>query len=284
MFIDNPFGFGICPLALVDDTLVGQSVAVAIPFIDGTAHYRTFRIQNVMVDTQYQGQGIFTRLLIENTRLADTNGIPFIYTFPNENSLPTFLRKAGYSLLDRIPTLNLSARHLDDSPATDMSFKVSGPNYFTDEDVRLMSRFTELVRFRTNRTLEYLRWRFDKRSDRTYIVVRGFSTTKELHSIAVGKYYEPAQSVDVMEVACAANPIQMKATLQALGAAVGRHRIESYNVWMFGANPLAEIARAIGFVPTGQLTNLVWRWNPKNKTSIPSADEIMLTMGDSDVY
>lgn len=283
LFIENVLGRGVCPVALVGEKLVGSTASVAIPFRDGTSRFDVFRLQDALVDADYRGQGIYTRLMLDSSRVFDERGVPFVFGYPNENSKRLFLGKGGYTLIDEIPTLGLDVALDGDDFPSDLEFRCSAPDSFSQDDTNLFNRHWDAVRFHTVRTPDYLRLRYSPEVGRNYVVVRGFDSAG-LQALAIGKYYEPANSIDVVELVAHPSAGVLLETLRALRGAFRGEPATRFESWIWGANPLVAAAEELGFAPTGRTTNLIWRMNPALGLAPPARDELTITMGDSDVY
>lgn len=60
---------------------------------------------DTMVDQRYRGFGLFTRLARSVYDRMTTDGVPFVFGFPNGNSFPGFISKLGWQSLDPVPFL-----------------------------------------------------------------------------------------------------------------------------------------------------------------------------------
>lgn len=283
LFRDNPLGRGVCPLALLGDELVGSTASIAIPFRHPGGRLDIFRLQDALVDESCRGQGIYTKLMKESSRIFDERGVSFVFGFPNENSKWLFLNRGGYTLVDEIPTLGLELAANGGILDSGLEFEPAGPGSFTEADARLFAGMWRDVPLYTERTLEYLRLRYAPEVGHRYHVVRGFAGG-ELRVLAVGKFFEPAAAIDVMELVGPPDPGVLRATMDVLATAVGDRRVERFETWIRGANPLVAAAREAGFAPSGRTTNLIWRCRPDGGLPAPAVDDLLITMGDSDVY
>jgi GNAT superfamily N-acetyltransferase len=97
-FFGNPYGDSILACASHDGELVGcvaygmQEFVVEGKTLKGVLSFETF------VDPNYQGQGIFSKLLNVAETEAKARGVQVMLNFPNANSLPGFLKKKWIQL------------------------------------------------------------------------------------------------------------------------------------------------------------------------------------------
>lgn len=282
LFIDNPYGRGVCPVAEFGGKVVGSTASVAIPFRHRGRDLDIYRLQDALVDANCRGQGIYTRLMHESSRLFDEKGVPFVFGFPNENSRWIFENRGGYTGLQPIPTLRLESGDLAPGGAA-LEFRSEPSGTFTAEDFALFEKCWSEVPLYTLRTPEYLKLRYSRQVGRDYLTVRGYRG-EELSILIVGKYFAPERSFDVVEMVGPRDAGEMAAALRALRSAIGSGQAEGFESWFWGANPLRRLAAKVGFRDVVRSTNLIWRADPKFGGMAPADGELLLTMGDSDVY
>jgi GNAT superfamily N-acetyltransferase len=108
-FDRNPAGEGIVSLAVDGREVVGvAAMSFFRTALDGTETRLAIPV-NVATDPRYRGQGIFSKLELENEGAAAASGSPLTVTFPNGASYPIFVRRLGW--ID-LPRLRLWARPL----------------------------------------------------------------------------------------------------------------------------------------------------------------------------
>ena len=57
---------------------------------------------DTMTHSAHTGKGLFTRLALETQKLCVDKGFDFLFAFPNDNSLPGFVNKLGWTHFDNI--------------------------------------------------------------------------------------------------------------------------------------------------------------------------------------
>jgi GNAT superfamily N-acetyltransferase len=108
-FDRNPAGEGIVSLAVDGGEVVGvAAMSFFRTVLDGSVRPLAIPV-NVATDSRYRGQGVFSKLELENEAAAAEAGSPLTVTFPNGASYPIFLRRLGWADL---PRLRLWARPL----------------------------------------------------------------------------------------------------------------------------------------------------------------------------
>jgi hypothetical protein len=60
---------------------------------------------DTMVDERYRGYGLFIRLARSVYERMTSEGVPFVFGFPNRNSFPGFISKLAWQSLDPVPFL-----------------------------------------------------------------------------------------------------------------------------------------------------------------------------------
>ncbi|EAZ96275.1 hypothetical protein FBBAL38_02610 [Flavobacteria bacterium BAL38] len=98
-FRDNPFGESILACAMEDNVIVG---CVALGMQDFVCQENTIKAAmsfETFVHPNYQGKGIFKKLIDLAETESRNRGIKFLLNFPNSNSLPGF-KKSGWRSID----------------------------------------------------------------------------------------------------------------------------------------------------------------------------------------
>lgn len=96
MYRLNPLKSAMICLAVDAGRLVGHYALV--PFrmnVNGVVRTGATAV-NIAVHPDYQGRGIFARLVAEGVEWANSEGIALSYVFPNEKSAPIFTRRLGW--------------------------------------------------------------------------------------------------------------------------------------------------------------------------------------------
>ena len=103
---DNPYSPTYFNLAMNNQKIIGQSAAVPLRFNHDGRTVKTTRVQNVMVHPDFRKRGIFSQTLKILTKSLKTKGEDFIITFPNDSSLPAFM-KLDYTHLFEMSAYNM---------------------------------------------------------------------------------------------------------------------------------------------------------------------------------
>lgn len=84
----NPAGKAIIWVAEADNKIIGHRALVPYRFWDGQTYSIACQATDAATDQNYRGQGIFTQLTKAVIKEAESKGWKFIFSFPNEQSLP----------------------------------------------------------------------------------------------------------------------------------------------------------------------------------------------------
>ena len=99
--------------ALENERIVGYyHVPVYAGSVDGEKKYFAM-VQEVAVDKELRGKGIFKELAAFATKDLLTSGIHTAYTFPNRQSIHTFLNYSGYTEISTLKTYILPIKSAD---------------------------------------------------------------------------------------------------------------------------------------------------------------------------
>ena len=186
-YCDNPAGDTLVDLALANGR-VGAIYAVQPAQIRlKGAPVLGAQSVDTLVDAQFRGRGLFTRMADSVYERARQRGGALVYGFPNQSSAPGFFNKLGWQSLDPVPflvrplrtsfiasklPLGTWLRHLPD-----VRLPVGSPRLRTGEELReiaelgpeideLWERFSANIGVAVQRTSEYFRWRLNKPGER----------------------------------------------------------------------------------------------------------------------
>jgi GNAT superfamily N-acetyltransferase len=166
----NPFGASPRWVALVDGRVAGFRTFLRWRFRrgDGTTG-SAVRAVDTATHPDFQGRGIFRALTLGAVDQLRTDGVDFVFNTPNDNSRPGYL-KMGWIELGRPPVAvaprlgSLARIARSRTPAERWSLPctagTSAPDFFADPaaGLALDDRYDD--RWRTDRSMEWCRWRY----------------------------------------------------------------------------------------------------------------------------
>jgi GNAT superfamily N-acetyltransferase len=279
----NPFGRSPAWVAVDGDRIVGFRTFLRWEFEnhDG-ARLRAVRAVDTATHPDYQGRGIFRLLTLAGVEAMTAEGVQFVFNTPNDQSRPGYL-KMGWRQVGR-PSTSVRVRSLAGglrmlssrvpadrwpladaagSPAVEL---VSDPR--VDE---LLGALAPSRGLRTNRTRQYLEWRY------------GFAPLG-YRAIAAGR--DPAEGIAVFRLRRRGRaaeaalcevivPHRAPRTARPLGRAVARATGADYVVRLGQATP------AGGYLPLPhQGPILTWRALATTAAEPPPLDDWELSLGD----
>jgi GNAT superfamily N-acetyltransferase len=160
---------------------------------------RGVQVCDLVVSPDYRNKGIFTLLVKESTKKLIDNGIKLILSFPNFNSMPGFL-KQGYikvGLLDEQYTFNKMSQVIkknkknllyrigseifdflvpDVKKVTDKIESIENKEIVISKNKKFTEEYSALLqcrdidRAKVEKNIEYLNWRYKKRTDKEYTI------------------------------------------------------------------------------------------------------------------
>ena len=265
-------------VAMDGTRIVGHCAAVPLLARHDGTEILTSRIQNVLVDPDYRGRGIFLQALSELEALLRSRASEFVLTYPNDNSLPAFM-KLGYRHVGDIRQYVGGAGLV--TPRS-MHVEETAP-VFTSEDATLMATVLVDYAIRNDRSADYLTWRYGEHSGHAYHVIR-VRDGSALAGLAVVKPYPAGRTVDVLEF-CAADTPGAVATLAAALSSRAATGMNAVALWLLPHYVGFRTFADIGFVPTERAAHVVQM--PLSARASSRRDDLegyYLTMGDSDVF
>ena len=106
-YFQNPLGPAVGFLALAGSEVVGAYTLIPSPFSQAGESKLGMLSLNTATSPRFQGQGIFTVLARRSYEEAERRGAVGVLGFPNENSLPGFVKKLGFALVGRMAAFAL---------------------------------------------------------------------------------------------------------------------------------------------------------------------------------
>jgi GNAT superfamily N-acetyltransferase len=170
--VENPFGASPAWVALEGETVVGFRTFLQWRFEhpDGRTR-RAVRAVDTATSPAHQGRGIFRRLTLAAVDELTADGVDFVFNTPNANSRPGYLRM-GWSTVGRLPIVAriggiASALRMRASRVPAERWPVATGAGAAASELLADSRVDALLEavgppagLRTERTAEYLRWRY----------------------------------------------------------------------------------------------------------------------------
>jgi GNAT superfamily N-acetyltransferase len=273
-------------VATVDERVVGFRTFMRWQFArtDDT-RLQAVRAVDTATDPDYQGRGIFSRLTLHGIDELRDEGVGIIFNTPNTKSLPGYL-KMGWQVVGRPPVSVMpngvwslwqlaGARTAASRYPIEMRVGEDPEQVFSDTDAvaRLFSRIASHVGLATNRTPEYLRWRYGFAPLRYRVVLHSSSPEDGLavfHLRRRGRAIE-ATVCDVMTPATAPHvEHQLMRKIAALTNADYLLRIDRRRVMR-------------GFLPVPR-NGPVLTFRSIDGRKIPTMTDLSLTMGDVELF
>jgi GNAT superfamily N-acetyltransferase len=175
--VASPFGSSPALVAVSGDRIIGLRVFMRWMWQSGDREIMAVRAVDTATHPDWQGRGIFTRLTQDLVERMRSEGVAFVFNTPNDQSRPGYL-KMGWTRVGRI-SLWVRARHplrvsrvaltqrgrasSPDPDPSDMKERFRSIHELLDEPVFrtiLESDSSDDDRFRTRRSMDYLRWRY----------------------------------------------------------------------------------------------------------------------------
>ncbi len=196
----NRFGesYSVCAVDESVGVLVGLRTMMWWEFSDPAGdRWRAVRPVDTATHPEYQRRGIFSVLTKFSVAELRSDGVPFIFNTPNENSLPGYL-KMGWEVVARWPVYARPCRPIR------LPWEIFGDGVEPRESRRNWSQFArsheaaladiverheaarDTVGYRTVRDTAYLKWRYGGHPDIHYEVVAEYDNG-ELVGVLIGR-------------------------------------------------------------------------------------------------
>ena len=288
--LDNHFGPSIALVAEDSGGLLGLRAFMRWELSGPGGPYRAVRAVDTATDPRARRQGVFSLLTKAALDACREDGVDLVFNTPNEKSLPGYL-KMGWTRVTRWPVslrirrpLALAAAAIRRDLSTGGPVAVSREGGFVPAaewplEELVAARFRPEGRIATDRTGEYLRWRYGRapipyhvRADGETAVIARMRSRGRLSEAVVDEVFAPGPAE----------------ALRALRGAVRASRA-THAAAHFGEGwPAATVLRRAGFLhpPNAGMTFTVRpvsdRPGPGGGWTEPG--EWSLTLGDLEVF
>ena len=96
----NPFGKGVCNIVEADGQTVGMATVTPKKMTLPNNTETAVEIGDTFTHSNYQRKGIFSKVVNSVRDQAQKNEMNFIYGTPNSNSLPGYLKKLNFDIIE----------------------------------------------------------------------------------------------------------------------------------------------------------------------------------------
>lgn len=283
--LDNPFGPSPMWLAVDDGEVVGFRAFLRWRFDDpDRGPQRAVRAVDTATDPDHQGLGIFTALTRHGLGVERDRGTDFVFNTPNDRSRPGYL-KMGWQVVGRVPVAVIvpsvgAARRLVRArvPAAKWSEPVSVGRPASDAlgDSGLASLLDSLGPprgLRTERSAEFLRWRYGLEPLHYRVLMRGASIEDGFAVFRVRRRGAATETTltDVLV------PGGDRRAARDLALAVVRVTRPDYLISV--QRPLAA-GRSVRLPAQGPILT----WRSIRRPAMPALDRWDLTLGDIELF
>ena len=200
MYKQNPLKSAMVFVAFDGEKLIGHYALVPLKMaINGILRIGATAV-NIAIHPDYQGQGIFSKLVAKAAEQASNEGISLSYVFPNERSYPIFTQKLGWidvsslcSVFKPLDIKRILKRHFKNKYLTNVleylgrrflsiffrTYKFTPPpgtditevSTFDERMDEFWEKIYEEYNIITVRNKEYLTWRFVNKPIRANYVI-----------------------------------------------------------------------------------------------------------------
>lgn len=166
-------------VAFAGDAVVGTQTYKYWPYVFGDKHYYSVQSGATLVDEQYRGRGIFTKMLESGNVLLRSRMVDFIMGFPVAMSYGGFIKDKWLHLgsprwfIKPIKHFNVIKRTFQAKAAHDVLNEFNKP----PEWARDFTRFDALDRIHLESHAAYLRYRYSDKTDHLFFVFNAGGVT-----------------------------------------------------------------------------------------------------------
>ena len=277
IFKKNPSGNNKISLVFSKKKLVAQCASIKINFKFDNKKKIFYRIQNFMVHKNFRYKNIANKSLKFLISKIIKNKY-FIITFPNNNSIKTFL-KNDFKRIFYIYTYEIL---LKKNYKINQKIVVKNSSYieFKHDDIKLINDCLKKYSILSLRTKSYLNWRYNINYNE-YKISRTYLNNKII-GLIVAKSYSKDKSICICEIFFKSNvPNNLKSILESAVINFRRNKPRKIKIWSMPHFSFHKNLLSFGFKKTDFKTNVCTH---KNLSENKRIKKLYLSMGDSDVY
>jgi hypothetical protein len=315
----NPFGRPVMQVArhAVSKDLVGQYLVIPLEYVNNGEKVRGSLSLNTLTREDFRGRGLFTKLAFATYKACLQENISFTIGFPNPNSYPGFVNKLEFKNPGELtflvkPTNYLgivsdkirnrkAERHGNDIPMGSFppallknGFTVEEFSFSDDREryVRFWECVCQHYSFTTNRSFEYIKWRYSDLPTRTYKIFK-IQKNESIHGLFVIRCKETygINTGVVVDFFCSREKDFQKYYQEALKQIMKYFRKKSIHLFLACVNPElyeSEVLKSSGFfAPPKKLLPQQFPFIVRNHASVNSEvfefSKAHLMFGDYDV-
>ncbi len=291
----NPFGRSFAILAEHGDRVVGFRTFMRWRFLVDGKPVSAVRAVDTATHPDYQGQGIFRRLTLSavDELRADTD---LVFNTPNDQSLAGYL-KMGWRRIADVPievrirrplrfARGMRSRdelHADAGTAPTVSAPPAGSLLADGDAVAPLLPAAEAGRLVTDRSVEYLRWRYGEAPLLDYRAV-ALGNRSRPDAIAIFRVRPRGRLWETTVAEVFAAPGDVRSVRGALRAAVGAAAADHVTCSFPPGSEARRAVRRAGFLPSPEGLTLVA--NPLRPIPVDPlrASSWALALGDLEVF
>jgi hypothetical protein len=166
-FLDNPAGKTCIKLMWQDDQLVGHYAVSPVSFKSGDDCFLSALSMSTMTHPDYGGRGIFTSLASSlYDYLHRDRGVELVWGFPNGNSHYGFIKNLRWSDIAVVHTLFKNISNI--KPLICENIRIT--EKFTNAHASVLKDVTAGFKFKVERNVEYLNWRYTHNPSNEYLI------------------------------------------------------------------------------------------------------------------
>lgn len=283
---ENPWGPSPSWVAESDDgRLVGLRVFLRWGFSTPTGEtLRMVRAVDTATDPDFQGRGIFTLLTTGALPDLRDDGVDAVFNTPNDKSRPGYL-KMGWSVIGNVPVAAriggprsvrrvATARTAADLWSVPVTVGVDAAEAFADRDEtdRLLAAATPIDGITTERSVEFLQWRY-RFAPLAYRVLPLGDRLREGAIVFRVRRRGEALEATVCDVLA---PVGAR-----VAGALGSIRRGTGADYLLATAATSGLRR--GFLPAPRL-GPVLTWRPLSRPDIPDLPDLGLSLGDLELF
>ena len=277
IFKKKPSGKNKISLVFSKKKLVAQCASIKTNFKFDNKKKFFYRIQNFMVHKNFRYKNIATKSLkFLTSRIIKNKN--FIITFPNNNSIKTFLKND----FKRIFYIHTYETLLKKSYKINKKIVVKNSSYieFKHDDIKLINDCLKKYSILSLRTKSYLNWRYNINYNE-YKISRIYLNNKII-GLIVAKFYSKDKSICICEIFFKSNVRNnLRSILESAVINFRRNKPRKIKIWSMPHFNFHKNLLSFGFKKTDFKTNVCTH---KNLSENKRIKKMYLSMGDSDIY
>jgi len=184
-FQDNIFGETLTIVAENNGRIIGTGTLWPFKFLINGKNHFAYQTCSLGVHENFRGQGVFRKINSMRIQTAKKNNASFLFSFPNQNSLPGY-KKMGWNYLGKLPwyvnPISCKDIFLDKfTHSKSEPFNLNVEDKLNDKKINISDDLNRSSNVSLKKSNDFYLWRYCSRPDHKYGFVSAGKKNQNKH-------------------------------------------------------------------------------------------------------